>query len=57
MERLVDRLLNWEQVALRSRLANALGLVVLCLFLMVQVFVDAGLTEGHLVGHAKGVYD
>lgn len=57
VEALVDGLLDGEQVALGRGLAGALGLVVLGLRLMVQVLAHAGLTEGHLVGHAEGVDD
>lgn len=52
-----DRRFDLLKVALGRLLAGALRLVEASLVLVVEVLADAGLAEGHLVGHAEGVDD
>ena len=57
MERFINCLVNWQQIALSCSLTCALGFMVVVLLLDVQVLTYTSLTKGDLVGHAEGVND
>lgn len=56
MQRLVDCLLDGQQVASGCRLACPLAFDVIALGLVVKMLTHASLAKGHLVGHTEGVY-